>query len=105
MKTSNIFANIPSDLSKEVFESLLEAKNIRIERIISYGQSSPAQGWYDQDENEWVMILEGSAILEFRNKKIKLKKGDFIEIKAHQEHRVIQTAKDKKTIWLAIFYK
>ena len=105
MKTSNIFTDIPSDLSQEVFETLLEADNIRIERIISYGHTSPKEGWYDQDENEWVLILEGDATLAFIDREIKLKKGDFINIKAHEKHKVIQTATNKKTVWLAIFYK
>ena len=105
MKRSNIFTNIPSDLSQEVFETLFEADNIRIERIISHGHSSPKEGWYDQEENEWVIVLEGSATLAFAQREVKLKKGDFLNIKAHEKHKVIHTAQNQKTVWLAIFYK
>ena len=105
MKTTNIFQNIPTNLDNEVFEDLLTATDIRIERIISHGQSSPEKGWYDQDEHEWILLIEGEAILAFTNKEVKLKKGDFLNIKAHQKHKVLWTKKESVTIWLAIFYK
>ena len=104
MKTSNIFQNIPKDLSSEVFEDIITAKNIRIERIISMGQSSPTEGWYDQEESEWVILLEGAAILEFETHQVHLQKGDYINIPAHTKHKVLWTTPKQKTIWLAIFY-
>ena len=104
MKTSNIFQNIPKDLSSEVFEDIISAKDIRIERIISMGQSSPAEGWYDQEESEWVILLEGAATLEFETHQVHLQKGDYIHIPAHTKHKVLWTTPKQKTIWLAIFY-
>ncbi len=59
----NIFASIPDAIKEELFDDLLKSGNIRIERIISKGQSSPAQGWYNQAEHEWVAVLEGSDII------------------------------------------
>lgn len=101
----NIFAAIPSDLTNEVFETLAESTNVKIERIVSKGHSSPADGWYDQAQNEWVIILKGEAIILFDNKpSVSLKSGDYLNINAHQKHKVTWTATDVETIWLAVFY-
>ena len=102
---NNIFSSLPSNLEDEVFEDIVNGKNIRIERIVSHGHSSPEQGWYDQDENEWVIVLSGSGSLLFENgEKFVLNKGDYINIPAHTRHKVLWTAPDEATIWLAIFY-
>lgn len=101
----NIFNAIPDDLSAEVFENIVENKNIKIERIISKGHSSPDSGWYDQEQNEWVMILKGKAILSFDNKSsVTLEEGDYVTIPAHQKHKVTWTSPDTETIWLAVHY-
>lgn len=52
--TFNLFANLPSDLPDELFTTLLDASNLRIERIVSHGHASPEGFWYDQDDHEWV---------------------------------------------------
>ncbi len=61
--THNIFSSIPEHIQEEIFKDLLKTDHIRIERILSQGQASPAKGWYDQAEHEWVMVLEGSGVL------------------------------------------
>lgn len=102
----NIFSSIPDHVEAEIFEDLLTHDNVRIERIISKGQSSPTQGWYDQKEHEWVIVLKGSAIIAFEDgREIKLLKGDFLTIPAHAKHRVKWTDPKCITIWLAVFYK
>lgn len=102
---NNIFKDIPKDLSSEVFEDLSQSKNIKIERIISKGHSSPEVGWYDQVQNEWVIVLKGEAVLAFDNKPdIKLSQGDYLNISAHQKHKVSWTTSEEETIWLAIHY-
>ena len=101
----NIFENLPSDLSNENFIDLINAKNVRIERIVSLGQTSPESGWYNQNENEWVIVLEGFGTILFEDgNEITLKKGDFINIPAHKKHKVSKTDKKNVTIWLAVFY-
>ncbi len=101
----NIFAAIPDDLSAEVFEKLVDNHQVKIERIISKGQRSPDNGWYDQEQNEWVLVLKGAAIIEFADhSSLSLKEGDYLNIKAHQQHRVSWTAEDRETIWLAVHY-
>lgn len=102
---NNIFDDIPANLHKEVIESLVDGKNVRIERIISKGHTSPDTGWYDQDRNEWVVVLKGAAVLSFSDKSsVSLKAGDHIKIPAHEKHKVTWTDPDTETIWLAIHY-
>ena len=101
----NIFEHIPKEIKSEVFESLVDAANVKIERIISKGHKSPENGWYDQNKNEWVMVLRGEAILLFENQsKIILREGDYINIEAHKKHKVDWTDPNRETIWLAIYY-
>lgn len=86
----------------EVFTALLTSPGVRIERIVSAGQVSPAGFWYDQDEAEWVLLLSGSAELEFDGgSRRELRAGDWLNIPAHCRHRVTRTA--DPTVWLAVF--
>ena len=101
---NNIFENIIIDKKQEQFFELIKNENIKIEKIVSNGQSSPINFWYEQKENEFVLILKGNAILEYEDKEVILKEGDFVNIKAFTKHRVKYTNKDEPTIWLAIFY-
>ena len=101
----NIFAALPSEGAGESFTELLRGKNIRIERIVSLGQTSPASGWYDQEENEWVLVLEGAGTILFEDdRQVMLKKGDYLHIPAHARHKVVWTDPDKRTVWLAVHY-
>lgn len=103
---NNIFENILTNADNERIEVIANNENIVIERIISYGNITPDGYWYNQDKNEWVLLLCGEAKLEFRDKKtIDLKAGDYIMIKAHQEHRVVYTSKEPNCIWLAFHFK
>jgi len=102
---NNIFEGIPRDLQHESFESLVEDPRVRIERIISKGHTAPASGWYDQEQNEWVMVLRGEAVLAFEDgASATLKAGDFVNIPAHKKHKVQWTNPDVETIWLAVHY-
>jgi len=104
----NIFENVLIDKENEEFRDILKSKNLRIERIVSNGQNSPNDFWYDQDENEFVLLLQGHAILEIEKEnniiELELKKGDYINIEANVKHRVKYTSSNETTIWLAVFY-
>lgn len=102
----NIFADLPSDLKEEVFDELLQAENIRIERIVSQGHTSPETGWYDQEDNEWVLVLEGAGTILFAEgeQQVTLRKGDYLHIAAHARHKVIWTEPEELTVWLAVHY-
>ena len=102
----NILKNIPNKIDEEIIENLINAGNVRIERIISHGQASPECFWYDQDENEFVIVLSGYGQIKFEDGEIvDMKEGDWLYIPAHKKHRVEQTDKENKTVWLAVFFK
>jgi cupin 2 domain-containing protein len=102
----NLFADIPLGLPNELVETLLKADNLRIERIVSNGQESPAGFWYDQTQHEWIVVLKGAARLRFEgeDEPAQMKPGDWINIPAHKRHRVEWTATDEPTVWLAVHY-
>ena len=95
------------DTSEEIIEQLFNGNNFFVERIISNGQTSPDNFWYDQENNEWVIVIQGTAKIEFKNPDeiLDLKPGDFVLIPAHKKHRVKETSKEQETIWLAVHYK
>ena len=102
---SNIFEQIPSELKEEFFEELIKKDSFKIERIISKGHTTPDGEWYNQEQNEWVIILSGEAVLEFeKGEKVRLQEGDYINIPAHKKHRVSWTKPDVETLWLAVHY-
>ena len=60
MKTGNLFSQIPDSARDEIYETLLKTGQLRLERIVSFGQKSPPGEWYDQEMNEWVILLHGN---------------------------------------------
>jgi cupin 2 domain-containing protein len=102
----NIFEAIPENLDAELFETIISGTGFRLERIVSADHSSPPGFWYDQELNELVLLLSGSAVLSFEgnNESLILNKGDYIVIPAHSKHRVERTDPDQKTFWLALHY-
>ncbi len=102
----NFFQDIPEALAEELVEKVLSTPAVRIERIISSGQSSPQGFWYDQDEHEWVVLLSGQALVELEGHKefVNLVPGDTLYLPAHTKHRIESTALLQTTIWLAIFW-
>jgi cupin 2 domain-containing protein len=106
MNTENIFDAIPSKLADELFTTIHQADNFRIERIVSQGQCSTEGFWYDQDEHEWLIVLEGSAAIQFQHdpEPVELQRGSYLNIPAHVKHRVVQSSPTQQTVWLAIHY-
>jgi cupin 2 domain-containing protein len=107
MKSGHFFQDLPRALPDEVIETLLAASALRIERIVSHGQHSPPGFWYDQDEHEWVMLLQGAARLRFADgdRSVDMLPGSHVLIAAHEKHRVEWTKPDEDSIWLAVFYR
>lgn len=105
VKLKNIFQYLPEDLEEEYVEKLIESNNIKIEKIVSHGHKSPKDFWYDQDQNEFVILIQGEAELLFEDgKKVKMVKGDYLNIPSHVKHRVEWTATGEHTYWIAVFY-
>jgi cupin 2 domain-containing protein len=104
-KRGNIFETIlmPADGS-ELTEILFGDNRYRIERIVSDGQQSPQGFWYDQDDDEWVLLVQGEAVIEFEvSGKIALSAGDYIWIPSRSRHRITFTSIEPRCIWLAIY--
>ena len=106
MTCENLFAATASPLAEELCTTLCRAKGVRIERIVSEGHRSPDGFWYDQDEHEWVVVLEGRAAVEFEGEPqpVVLQPGSYLNIPAHKRHRVAWTSPAERTVWLAIHY-
>jgi len=101
VETKNLFANLANAQRGEEFLTLFDNANVKIERIVSHAHPSPAGFWYDQDEDEWVVVLRGSATLEFAGgEQVELRAGDYLTIGRHVQHRVARTSEE--TVWLAV---
>ncbi len=100
----NLLTGVTTSIPNEIFETIISTPNIKIERIISKGHKSEPNFWYDQDQFEWILIVKGEARLQFEDKLICLTPGDYLNIAAHQKHRIDWTTPEEETIWLAVFY-
>ena len=101
----NIF-ELPSKLPQhELLKTLLKDDKVTIERIVSTGQVTPPGKWYDQERDEWLIVLQGEGELSYDDgSRIKLGVGDYLLIQAHQKHRVEYTSIEPPCIWLTVFF-
>lgn len=105
IEAENLFESIPASVDEELFTQIVHGDNVKIERIVSKGHTSPESGWYDQKENEWVVVLKGEARLSFKNgDDVLLVAGGHLNIPAHTEHKVTWTTPNMETVWLAVHY-
>jgi len=104
--STNLFTALPRTLPQELVDLLVDHPQVRIERIVSTGQSTPAGFWYDQHEHEWVVVLQGEAELQWDDEPqtTRLRPGDHVLIPAHRKHRVRWTTPEQPTVWLAVFF-
>ncbi|WP_374244670.1 cupin domain-containing protein [Zoogloea sp.] len=101
MSPPNLLSPLPPPGPDEHFETLFVSPRVRIERIVSHRHASPPGFWYDQTADEWVMLAQGSAELEFDDgRRERLAPGDWLLIPAGCRHRVAATGPD--TVWLAV---
>lgn len=102
---NNLFEPVPEppEDGSEYFEDLLCRPGVRLERIVSWGQASPEGFWYEQEEDEWVMLVKGEASLRLEDpdEVMVLRPGDHVMIPARRRHRVEFTA--TPTVWLALW--
>jgi cupin 2 domain-containing protein len=104
VKVQNIFHDLPELSDQEDLSILFQNPCAKIERIVSRSHSSPPGFWYDQDEDEWVILVRGEATLEFEGGELlQMKEGDHVTIPRHVKHRVHQTGPE--TIWLAVYIR
>jgi cupin 2 domain-containing protein len=101
----NLRLGIPHSLPDELFSTLVQGKNVRIERIVSRGHSSAESFWYDQEEHELVLIVQGHARLVLAEQgELDLRAGDYLVLPAHARHRVSWTDPQQDTVWLAVYW-
>jgi cupin 2 domain-containing protein len=103
---SNLLASPCPPAGQERMECVWQTPGLRLERIHSCLATSPEGFWYDQSETEWVMVLRGSAQLQFEDElqPRDLCAGDSLLISPHRRHRVVATDPDPGTLWLALFW-
>jgi len=103
----NLLASLPQGLAAEQTIELLTNANVRIEQIVSTGQASPPEFWYDQEWAEWVLVLTGSAgvLIDGEAEPRVLRPGDYLLIPAHRRHRVAWTEAERPTVWLAVHFR
>ena len=105
MKAGSLTSGLPAELrAGEVVELLYRHSGLRIERIVSTGQTTPEGQWYDQEDDEWVLVVEGAARLQIEGeaRERELAPGDWLLLPAYCRHRVTWTRSEPPTIWLAI---
>ena len=100
-----LLGGLPDGAGAEQFLPLAASGGTRIERIVSTGQASPAGFWYDQEEDEFVTLIAGAALLAIagRDEPLRLEPGDWVNLPAHCRHRVEWTSAEPPTVWLAVF--
>ena len=103
----NLFSGLAGGATEEQFVELLSRPGLRIERIVSSGQSSPPGFWFDQPQAEWIAVLQGEARLRFEDEAEPrtLIPGSCLDIVPHRRHRIEWTHPEVPTVWLAVHYE
>lgn len=103
VRRGHLFSDATAPGGRERFDELLARPGVRIERIVSAGQSTPPGEWYDQDGDEWVALLAGRATLGFEDGgALELAPGDWVLIPARLRHRVEATSAEPACVWVAV---
>jgi len=106
IRTGSLDGDVPARPVDEFIDVLLERPRLRIERIVSTGQTTPEGEWYDQDRDEWVLLTSGAARLRIEGEtdERELVAGEWILLPAHCRHRVTWTQSEPPTVWLAVHF-
>lgn len=94
----NLFTDSQPPAEGERFETLLQQRNLVVERILSSGRQEAVD--YVQEQDEWVMLARGEARLNLAGELIELVAGDYLFIPAKVTHRVEFASAG--ALWLAI---
>lgn len=106
-RSGNLRQGLPLQVVPDEAVAVLVARpGLRIERIVSTGQITPEGKWYDQESDEWVMVVSGAARLQIEGEgnERELGAGDWLLLPAHCRHRVTYTQADPPTVWLAVHF-
>ena len=99
----NIFEieKLPEIEEEEIVDILKENEDVKIERIISTGQVSD---WMVQEKREYVLLIQGNAVIEFNDKTVEMKSGDTLFIEKSERHRVVYTSESPCCIWFCVHF-
>ena len=99
----NIFEieKLPGIEEEEIVDILKENRDVKIERIISTGQDSD---WMVQEKREYVLLIQGNAVIEFNDKTVEMKSGDTLFIEKSERHRVAYTSESPCCIWFCVHF-
>ena len=102
----SLHAGVPAHLGEELCDTLVAAGRVRIERIVSRGHASPEGFWYDQERDEFVLLVRGRACLRFEGdaEVLVLEAGEYLNIPAGARHRVEWTDPEGDTVWLVVHH-
>lgn len=104
-KSENLLQALPDATQGEIFEALVNTGAVLIERIVSHGQASAPDHWYEQLRAEWVLVLQGAARLQWEDGSlVALTAGDHVLIPAGRRHRVDWTDPASPTVWVAVHF-
>lgn len=99
---NNIFSMPKLPLTEELVQDLLNQGNMRVERIVSSGQTTD---WLDQEQHEWVVLLTGQATIAYQDGRLlELCAGDYVYLPPHEIHRVAYTSTEPACVWLCFFW-
>lgn len=90
---------MPKNSSEQFFE-LLKHKNVKINKIISPPNFQSEE--FCQDDDEFVFLAQGEAVLQIESDLHTLKTGEHLFIKRGQKHKILSTSPECETIWLAV---
>lgn len=100
VRVSRLFDAAEPPPSGERFDTLLNCRNLSIQRILS-APHTPS-GPYNQESDEWALLLRGHAVLELGGEAVTLSTGEAVFIPAGTPHRVLDTSADPPCLWLAV---
>jgi cupin 2 domain-containing protein len=98
MKRGNLFHDSRSPASGENFDVLLEHRNLVVERIVS--SDGEQSGACVQSQDEFVLLVRGTAVLRIEGEVVELTAGDYVFIPSGVPHTVERTSDG--ALWLAV---
>lgn len=82
----------------EHHQELVRFGPVRVEQILTGRLDAPLD--FDQDHDEWVVVLAGGATLDVSGRSLELTAGDWVLLRARVPHRLVSA--EPGTSWLAV---